>query len=133
MKRIMKWIKSRQELKNHIRQQERHNAAIERMNLIRLHEKELRKQREELKAEYEANLKRALDLKNSEIKDLRKLIKSIKTFGENLQILSGEFEMELKTVVALIGRSQNNFANIEYMSHRATKKIEKRIDKFIEE
>jgi hypothetical protein len=129
----MKWIKSRQELKNHIRQQERHNAAIERMNLIRLHEKELRKQREELKAEYEAKLKRALDLKNAEIKDLRKLIKSIKTFGENLQILSGEFEMELKTVVALIGRSQNNFANIEYMSHRATKKIEKRIDKFIEE
>lgn len=110
-------------------QRERHQAAEERIKLIKLYEAKIRKEREEIQAECEKRLKNEIDIKNTEINDLKKILNSIKIFGENLQILSGEFEMELRSLLMLMGKMQNRFVNIQFRAETETKKIEKKCEK----
>lgn len=133
MKKLFTWFKNRHELKEKIIQRERRFAAEERLFLINEYESKLKKQRKELRVEYEKELKKEISIKNIEIQNLKKLLRSIKIFGDNLQVLSSEFAVELESLLVVLGKMQNRFVNIEYRAHRETRKIEKKSNKVIGE
>ena len=132
---MKKWkiFKRRHDLKLAIIERERTQATKERLSLIRQHEKELLKQREDIKKEYEKELSEKLDAKDNQIRDLKKLIRFIKNSSENIQILSNEFEIELKSLLVILGKMQNRFGNIEHRAFRETQKLEKKVDRFLQE
>lgn len=131
--KIFDWLKKRHDLKLAIIERERTQACRERLNLIKQHEKAIKTQAENMRKEFDKELQQKLDNKQDEIDNLKKLIRYIKNSGENIQILSNEFEMELRGLLLMLGRMQNRFTNIEDRAFRETKKIEKKVDKFIQE
>ena len=131
--KIFDFLKRRHDLKLTIIERERTQATKERLSLIRQHEKEMLKQREDLKKEYEKELNDKLDAKDNQIRDLKKLIRFIKNSSENIQILSNEFEIELKSLLVILGKMQNRFGNIEHRAFRETQKLEKKGDRFLQE
>lgn len=126
------WFKKRHDLKIAIIERERSQACRERLNLIKVHERAMKKQAEDLKQAFNKELEKKLDTKQDEIDNLKKLIRYIKNSGENIQILSNEFEIELRSLLLILGKMQNRFGNLEDRAFRETKKIEKKVDKFIQ-
>jgi len=131
--RILNWFKKRHDLKISITERERKHALRERLNLMKQHEKALIAQKESLKREFDKELSRKLDIKQDEIDNLKKLIRYIKNSGENIQILSNEFEIELRSLLLILGKMQNRFGNIEDRAFRETEKISKKANKFIQQ
>lgn len=130
---LFDYFKKIHDVKNQVIERERKEACRERLNLIKSHEKAMKKQAEDLRREFDKELQDKIDNKQDEIDNLKKLIRYIKNSGENIQILSNEFEMELRGLLLVLGRMQNRFTNIEDRAFRETKKIEKKVDKFIQE
>lgn len=131
--RVWDWVKTKHDLSIAVTERERKAAARSRLNLLNHHEKALKNQAEKLRKEFDRELNEKLNRKDSEIQELKKMIRYLKSSYENLQILSGEFELELRGAAMLVGKLQNRFANIEDRAFRETKKIEKKIDKFIKQ
>ena len=131
--KIFDFLKRRHDLKLAIIERERTQATKERLSLIRQHEKEMLRQKEELKKEFDKQLSESLEAKDNQIRDLKKLIRFIKNSSENIQILSNEFEIELKSLLVILGKMQNRFGNIEHRAYRETQKLEKKVDRFLQE
>lgn len=130
---LFDYFKRVHDVKIQVIERERSSAAKERLDLIKQHERAIKKQAEDLRKEFEKELQDKIDNKQDEIDNLKKLIRYIKNSGENIQILSNEFEMELRGLLLVLGRMQNRFTNIEDRAFRETKKIEKKVDKFIQD
>lgn len=131
VKKIFLFFKRRHDLKIAVIERERTHAAKQRLEITNRYEKKLRDQAEELRKEFDKELREKLKAKNDEIQRLKDLIKYIKNSGENLQILSKEFELELRGLLVMMGKIQNRFTNIEYRAHKETQRIDKKIDKYI--
>lgn len=133
MRRIFLFFKKRHDLKISIIERERNYAAKQRFELQRKHEKDLRNLTEELRKEFDSELKAKIKEKNNEIRNLKDVIRYIRNSGENLQILSKEFELELRGLLVMMGKMQNRFSNIEFRAHKETQNIDKKIEKYIGE
>jgi hypothetical protein len=131
--KIFDYFKKIHDIKNVVIERERKIATRERLNLIKQHEKALKNQADDLRKEFSKTLNQKLETKQDEIDNLKKLIRYIKNSGENIQILSSEFEIELRSLLTILGKMQNRFGNIEDRAFRETKKIEKRVDRFIQQ
>lgn len=131
--KIFDFLRQRHNLKLTIIERERTNATKERLYLLKQHEKEMLKQKEELQKQFKKELDDKLEIKDNQIRDLKKLIRFIKNSSENIQILSNEFEIELKTLLITLGKMQNRFSNIENRAYRETKKLESKVDRFLQE
>jgi len=134
--KLIHWLtdmfKKRHDLKLAIIERERTQACKDRLMLLRQYERDIKKHDADLRKEFENELKEKMESKQDEIDNLKNLIRYIKNSGENIQILSNEFEMELRSLLLMLGRMQNRFGNIEDRAFRETKKIEKKVDKFIQ-
>jgi hypothetical protein len=131
--KIFDYFKKIHDIKNVVIERERKIATRERLNLIKQHEKALKNQADDLRKEFSKTLNQKLETKQDEIDNLKKLIRYIKNSGENIQILSSEFEIELRSLLTILGKMQNRFGNIEDRAFRETKKIEKKVDRFIQQ
>ena len=130
--RIFDFLKKRHDLKIAITERERTNAVKDRLLLLKHHERQMRKQAEDLRKEFNIELQDKLSIKQDEINNLKKLINHLKSSYENLHSLSGEFALEFRTAAILASKSQNRFVNIEDRALREAEKIEKKIGKFIQ-
>jgi uncharacterized membrane protein YgaE (UPF0421/DUF939 family) len=131
--KIFDYFRKIHDIKNVVIERERKIATRERLNLIKQHEKALKNQADDLRKEFSKTLNQKLETKQDEIDNLKKLIRYIKNSGENIQILSSEFEIELRSLLTILGKMQNRFGNIEDRAFRETKKIEKKVDRFIQQ
>ena len=144
MKRIFGFFRKRSDLKNAIIERERSYASKQRLEimqrherektlLIEKHEKERRESIENVKKELYQEMKEKIREKNNEIKNLKRAIKDIQGYGENLQIISKEFELDLRGIAILAGKMQNRAGNIEHKTHVEIQKIGKTINKYLGE
>ena len=125
-------FRERGNLKRLITERERDRASRIRLNIIKANEKAMLKQADTLRKEFDRELNDKLREKDNEIRLLKKLIFSIKSSAEDIQVMGSEFELELRAANVMIGKFQNRFANIEGRAFREIQKIEKKVDKFIE-
>ena len=130
--KIFDGFRKKHELKLLVIERERTRASREKLNLIKRYEKSMIKQAENLRKEFDKELSEKIDKKNTEIHNLKKLMFNIKSSAEDVQSLSAEMEIELRTANIVMGKSQNRFSNIEQRAFREIQKIDKKIEKYID-